>query len=227
MRPGGRNCPLGLTYALMWSGGKDSYLALARARRQGFALSTLVNFYDEDTGRVRFHATRRELVAAQGFALGLRLLQYPTRAETYERVFVAALRDLSRSGHRGAVFGDIHLADVRAWFEERVRTAGLEHVEPLWSVPSAELLYEFVDGGAAAVITCVETAKLPASWLGRAIDEAFAADIARHPEVDPCGERGEYHSFVYAGPLFTEPVHWRPGPIHEEGGFAQLELLPR
>ncbi|MGH7538399.1 MAG: hypothetical protein ACREMF_07180 [Gemmatimonadales bacterium] len=216
-----------MTHALMWSGGKDSYLALAHARRQGLAVSTLVNFYDGATGRVRFHATRRELIAAQGFSLGLRLLQYPTAPDTYERVFEAALNDLSRSGLHGAVFGNIHLADVRAWFEGRVRAAGLEHVEPLWSSRSSDLLAEFIDSGAAAVITCVETAKLPATWLGRALDEEFATDIARHPEVDPCGERGEYHSFVYAGPLFTEPVQWRPGPIHEEGGFAQLELLSR
>ena len=75
--------------------------------------------------------------------------------------------------------------------------------------------------------TVVELVKLPAAWLGRAIDEGFTTDIARHPDVDPCGERGEYHSFVYGGPLFSHPVAWRPGGIHEEGGFAQLELLPR
>ena len=211
----------------MWSGGKDSCLALTRARRLGLGVTTLVNFFDEPTGRVRFHATRRELIAAQGFALGLRLIQYPTRPETYERVFEDALHDLFRSGLRGAVFGDIHLADVRAWFEERVRAVGLEHVEPLWGERPADLLAEFVDSGHEAVVTCVDTAQLPASWLGRMIDEGFAADIARHPDVDPCGEHGEYHSFVYSGPVFTEPVLWRPGPIHEEGGFAQLELLPR
>ena len=84
-----------------------------------------------------------------------------------------------------------------------------------------------MDSGARAVLTCVELAKLPASWLGRTVDGPFATDIARHPDVDPCGERGEYHSFVYDGPLFTQPVAWRPGGIHEEAGFAQLELLPR
>src|SRR2546427_165209 len=118
-------------YALMWSGGKDSCLALARARRQGLAVETLVNFYDAATGRVRFHATRREL------------------------------------------------------------------------------------------------AKLAAAWLGRPVDEALATDLARLPDVDPCGERGEYHTFVYGGPLFSVPILWRPGPIHEQDGFAQLELLPR
>jgi uncharacterized protein (TIGR00290 family) len=211
----------------MWSGGKDSCLALARAQRQGLNVTTLVNFYDAATGRVRFHATRRELVAAQVAALGLALLQYSTAPATYETVFRQTLGALRTQGVRGVVFGDIHLADVRAWFEERVRAAGLEHHEPLWGTPSASLLEELVDGGHRAVITCVELARLPAAWLGRSIDEVFIADIARHPEVDPCGERGEYHSFVYDGPLFLSAVPWKPGPIHEEKGFAQLELLAR
>lgn len=211
----------------MWSGGKDSYLALTRARHQGLKVTTLVNFYDGPTGRIRFHGTRRELTQAQAFALGLRLHQQATTAETYEAVFAESLRALPGMGCRGVVFGDIHLADVRAWFEERVRAQGLEHHEPLWGEPPAQLLDEFVDSGAHAVITCIETAKLPAAWLGRSIDGAFATDIARLSGVDPCGERGEYHSFVYAGPLFAAPVAWRPGPIHEEGGFVQLELLAR
>ncbi len=214
-------------YALMWSGGKDSCLALARARRQGLAVETLVNFYDAATGCVRFHATRRELIAAQAFALGLRLIQAPTRPDTYEAVFRRTLTQLAASGCRGVVFGDIHLVDVRAWFEERVTEAGLAHLEPLWDNPPAGLLTEFIDSGFQAVLTCVELAKLPAAWLGRLVDEALATDLARLPGVDPCGERGEYHSFVFGGPFFSQPVPWRPGPIHEQDGFAQLELLPR
>ncbi len=211
----------------MWSGGKDSYLALSRAAKQRLHVTTLVNFYDGPTGRVRFHATRRELIEAQAFALGLRLHQHATQADDYESVFLSALHELRDTGHAAVVFGNIHLADVRAWFEERVRAERLEHHEPLWGDPPDALLDEFVDSGARAVITCVETAKLPASWLGRPLDDAFATDIARLPGVDPCGERGEYHTFVHAGPRFAQPVAWRPGPIHEEGGFAQLELLPR
>ena len=214
-------------HAVMWSGGKDSYLALARAKKQGLAVTTLVNFYDKSTDRVRFHATRKELIEAQAFALGLRLHQHATTPDGYEAAFQNALTQLRGVGYEGAIFGNIHLADVRVWFEERVHAAGLQHHEPLWGEPPAALLDEFVDSGARAVITCVELVKLPAAWLGRAIDEGFATDIARHPDVDPCGERGEYHSFVYGGPLFSHLVAWRPGGIHEEGGFAQLELLPR
>lgn len=211
----------------MWSGGKDSYLALTRSRKHGLNVTTLVNFYDSATGRVRFHGTRKELIEAQAFALGLRLQQHPTTADGYESTFTNTLRTLRAMGYGAAVFGDIHLADVRAWFEERVRAQGLDHHEPLWGESTGQLLDEFVDSGARAVVTCIDTTKLPASWLGRQIDGPFAADIARAPGVDPCGERGEYHTFVYDGPLFAEPIAWRPGPIHETPGFVQLELLAR
>jgi uncharacterized protein (TIGR00290 family) len=216
-----------VTHALFWSGGKDSWLALTRARRRGITVTTLVNLYDEPTGRVRFHAVHHELIAAQAFALGLRLHQHPVPPDGYETAFRAALARLVETGHTGAVFGNIHLADVRAWFEERVTAAGLAHVEPLWGEPSAALLDAFVTAGATAIVTCVATDRLPAAWLGRPVDEALATDLARHPEVDPCGERGEYHTFVYAGPGFAEPVAWRPGPIREAEGFATLELLVR
>lgn len=213
--------------ALMWSGGKDSWLALRRARRQGLVISTLVNLYQQATGRVRFHAIRHDLIAAQAFALGLRLYQYPIPPDGYETTFRTALTALAASGHQGVVFGNIHLADVRRWFETRVRAAGLDHVEPLWQEPPAALLGEFVRSGAAAIITCVDPTSLPATWLGRTVDEALATDLARHPAVDPCGERGEYHTFVFGGPQFTTPVTWRPGRILEEEGFTMLETLPR
>lgn len=214
-------------YALFWSGGKDSYLALTRARHQGMDTPTLVNLYDQGTGLVRFHAVRHELIAAQAFALGLRLHLHPVPPDGYEATFRAALDQLGKSDHAGVVFGDIHLADVRAWFETRVRTAGLDHVEPLWGESPAALLDEFVTSGAEAIVTGVETARLPVAWLGRPVDETLATDLARHPDVDPCGERGEYHTFVYGGPLFTGPVPWRPGPIRERGGFATLEVRAR
>ena len=211
----------------MWSGGKDSYLALARSKREGRHVSLLVNFYDERSGRVRFHGTRQSLIESQAAALGIALLQRATTPETYEPMLRAALLELRSRGIDGVVFGNIHLADVREWFESRVHQAGLTHHEPLWQESPSALLDEFVASGAEALITCVELASLPAAWLGRSIDEAFATDIARHPAVDPCGERGEYHSFVYAGPLFLHHVPWRPGPLHEATGFAQLELLAR
>ena len=210
-------------YALMWSGGKDSALALMRARATGLDVTRLVNIFDPTTDRVRFHATRREFIGAQADAIGLPVTQYGVAWEKYEPAFRELLAGLTADGFRGVVFGDIHLADVRAWCEDRVRAAGLEHVEPIWGDPPADLVAEFVASGSRAVITCVELPKLDETWLGRIIDEQFLRDIASLP-VDPAGENGEYHSFAYAGPLFTTPVPWRRGARRDEGDFAQLDL---
>ena len=210
-------------YALMWSGGKDSALALMRARSRGLDVARLLNIYDPATDRVRFHATRRELIQAQADAIGLPVAQFGVAWEGYEPAFRALLAGLKAEGFTGVVFGDIHLADVRAWYENRVRDAGLEHVEPIWGDPPAQLVAEFVASGSRAVITCVDLPKLDASWLGRIVDERFLQDIGRLA-VDPAGENGEYHSFTFAGPLFNAPVPWRPGARRDEGDFAQLDL---
>ena len=208
----------------MWSGGKDSALALARARERGLEVGCLLNVIDAATGRVRFHATRAELIAAQASALGIRLRQLATDWTGFEPSFRAALAELAADGYTGVIFGDIHLVDVRAWYEERVRGAGLEHVEPLWGEEPLALVREFVTRGGRAVVTCCELAKLDERWLGRIIDPRFVEEIAAEP-IDPCGEKGEYHSFAFAGPLFREEVAWLAGPRHLESGFLQLELL--
>jgi diphthamide synthase (EF-2-diphthine--ammonia ligase) len=123
----------------------------------------------------------------------------------------------------GVIFGDIHLVDVRDWYETRVVAAGLEHVEPIWGEPPAALLAEFVSSGGRAVLTCVELAKLEDSWLGRVTDAQFAAEI-QITGVDACGENGEYHSFAFEGPAFQRPVRWTAGERRQEAGFAQLDL---
>ena len=210
-------------HALMWSGGKDSALALMRARSRGLNVERLINFYDPLTDRVRFHATRSELIKAQADAIGIGIRRLGTPWEHYEATFVHMLAELKGDGFAGVVFGDIHLADVRAWYEDRVRASGLQHVEPIWGEPPADLVAEFVASGSRAVITCVELPKLDATWLGRIIDERFMRDIASLP-VDPAGENGEYHSFTFAGPLFRTPVLWRAGVRRDDGDFAQLDL---
>lgn len=209
----------------MWSGGKDSALALDRARRGGHDVACLVNFHDPSTRRVRFHATRVELIEAQAQACGLPLRSLAVPWDEFDSALRAELEWLRAAGFAGVVLGDIHLTDVRAWYEERVTAAGLEHVEPLWEGDPAALLTEFVDSGGRAVITCCQESSLPAGWLGRVIDETFPADIAL-TGIDPCGERGEYHSFAFAGPAFERPVAWRPGERRGENGFVQLDLLP-
>ena len=207
----------------MWSGGKDSALALWRARRRGLEVGWLVNVYDRATERVRFHATPVDAIALQARAARTTLVSVPTDWETFDASLRETLTRLVNEGCHGVVFGDIHLADVRGWYEERTRAAGLEHVEPLWGEAPASLLAEFVAIGGRAVLTCVETAKLDASWLGRVIDADFVRDIAA-TSIDPCGENGEYHSFAFSGPFFKSAVPWRAGERRDDGRFAQLDV---
>lgn len=208
----------------MWSGGKDSALALDRARDQGLEIGCLLNVIDAATQRVRFHATRAELIVAQAQALRIPLRQLAVGWPQFEASFRAALAELADEGYAGVILGDIHLADVRAWYEERVRAAALQHVEPLWGEAPLALVREFVSRGGRAVVTCCELAKLDERWLGRIIDERFVDEIAALP-IDACGENGEYHSFAFAGPSFAAPVGWVAGFRHLESGFLQLELL--
>ncbi|HEV8671476.1 MAG TPA: diphthine--ammonia ligase [Candidatus Limnocylindria bacterium] len=213
-----------MSYAVMWSGGKDSAHALWRARRRGLDVEWLVNAYDRASARVRFHATPIDAIARQAEAADVPLVAVATDWETFDASLCDTFAALVRQGCRGIVFGDIHLADVRAWYEERTRAAGLEHVEPLWGEPPDALLAEFVAIGGRAVLTCVETAKLDASWLGRVIDADFVRDVAA-TGIDPCGENGEYHSFAYSGPFFGVAVPWRSGERRDDGRFAQLDII--
>jgi uncharacterized protein (TIGR00290 family) len=208
----------------MWSGGKDSALALDRARRSGIDVVRLISFYDSATRRVRFHATRVELLEAQAKAIGLELHAIPISWLDMEMNLNQELAALRDEGFAGVVFGDIHLADVREWYETRVRAAGLEHVEPIWGEPPRALLGEFVASGGRAVLTCVELAKLGQSWLGRITDTRFATEIEK-TGVDACGENGEYHSFAFAGPIFEKPLGWAAGEVHLEAGFGQLDVV--
>ncbi|SRR5712692_1272435 len=208
----------------MWSGGKDSALALQRARRAGLDVQTLLTFYDSASGRIRFHATPIGLIRQQAAATSVpSLLAVGTSWAEMDEALRRELERLRTAGCRGVVLGDIHLADVRAWYEERVTGAGLEHVEPLWGEPPPSLLDDFVGSGGRAVVTCVDLDRLDESWLGRVIDPGFAREIAGL-DVDACGENGEYHSFAFAGPAFQHPVGWAPGERRREGRFLQLDL---
>jgi uncharacterized protein (TIGR00290 family) len=212
-------------FALMWSGGKDSALALDRARKSGLRVVRLINFYDRSTTRVRFHPTRIEMVEAQAAASGLELRAIGTSWPEMEEELDAELQALESAGFAGVVFGDIHLADVRDWYGRRVKAAGLQHVEPIWGEAPMALVTEFVEVGGRAVITCVDQRRLDRSWLGKLVDEDFLVAIDG-AGVDPCGEYGEFHTFAFEGPMFTQRVPWRPGLTRCESGFAQLDLLP-
>jgi uncharacterized protein (TIGR00290 family) len=213
-----------LQYAVSFSGGKDSMLALDRAVRSGRRVARLVTLYDEASGRVRFHGVPVAVMQAQARALGLPIRLYPTTPANFELVFLRVLQELRTEGIAGMIFGNIHLADVRAWYEERVQAAGLEHVEPLWSEPPEELVREVIGRGYTARLTCIEEATADPTWLGQTLSEELVAAFAARG-IDACGERGEYHTLVTDGPLFRTPLGVEySGEVHVAGGFRQLDV---
>lgn len=211
-------------WAISWSGGKDSALALDRAVRAGLDVRYLVTLYDPASGRVRFHGTPVPVLEMQAAALGRAIMALPAPWEQFDAVLREGLADLAGRGVTGMIFGNIHLADVRAWYEERVVAAGLRHHEPLWGAAPATLLREVIERGHSAHLVSIDTTRLPASWVGRALDGSCAADLAERADVDPCGEYGEYHTLVTDGPLFRYPLAVRPGSRRVEGPFALLDV---
>ncbi|MEO8970825.1 MAG: hypothetical protein ABI406_04395 [Ktedonobacteraceae bacterium] len=211
--------------ALSFSGGKDSLLALDRAVRQGLSVDFLVTMYDEASQRVRFHGVPIALIQAQANALGIPLLSYPNAPETFEAVFLQSLRDIRRHGITTMLFGNIHLADVRAWYEERTTAAGLIHGEPLWGDAPGKLVREFLTRGYAAILTCIEEAQANPAWLGIPLTEQLVQAFEQSG-IDACGERGEYHTFVYAGPLFSSPLAFRLGERISLSGFQLIDVQP-
>lgn len=208
---------------VIFSGGKDSMLALDRATRQGYTNLRLVTLYDGPSGRVRFHGVPVTVMRAQADALGLPMRCVPTTPETFESVFLALLGELAAEGVRGAIFGNIHLADVRAWYEERVRAAGLAHIEPLWGEEPSALVRETLARGYRSLLTCVDTTRADPAWLGETLSEELVAAFER-AGIDACGERGEYHTLVTDGPLFQRPLAIQTGAVHVEGSFHQLDV---
>ncbi len=215
-----------MPYALMTSGGKDATVALDRARREGLDVQFLATLYDGASGRIRYHGLRKQLLIEQANAMGLELLTAPTLPEAFEPVFNDMLDRLRERGVTGVVFGNVSLADVRSWYEERVRAAGLEHVEPLWGDPPVEIAWEVVERGYRAVITSVNLAQGAVPFLGREFDADLVTEISCMEGLDPCGEHGEYHTYVFDGPEFRHPVGFTQGPTFEADGHRFLDLIP-
>jgi uncharacterized protein (TIGR00290 family) len=213
---------------LSWSGGKDSALALHRLRERGeepeALLTTLTDGYD----RVSMHGVRTPLLEAQARAVGvpLRTARIPAACDndTYERVMSDALAPLHADGVGEVAFGDLFLADVRAYRERLVAPHGLSASFPLWGEDTSALARRFVALGFRAVLVCVDPAQLDPAFCGRAYDDAMLDALPA--SVDPCGERGEFHTFVYDGPVFAAPVHVARGEVVERGGFWFCDLLP-
>ncbi len=214
---------------LAWSSGKDSAWALHALRRGGahdvVGLLTTVN---EVAGRVAMHAVREELLDRQAAALALPLhkvrIPAPCSNERYDEQMRAAMERARGEGVEAVAFGDLFLEDVRRYREERLAPIGVAALFPLWLTPTDELARDMVESGLEAVVTCVDPRRLAPAFAGRTFDAAFLADLP--PDVDPCGENGEFHTFAFAGPMFASPIAVTAGAIVERDGFVFADLLP-
>ncbi|HUJ54419.1 MAG TPA: hypothetical protein VLW49_00335 [Gaiellaceae bacterium] len=214
--------------ALSWSGGKDSALALWRLREgDGLEPAALLTTVTETFDRVSMHGVRRSLLRRQADAVGLPLVEVaipsPCGNDVYESRMAAALASEALAGVDELAFGDLFLEDVRAYRESRLAAAGRRARFPLWGSETAELARRFVGAGFGAVLVCVDPDALDGSFAGREYDERLLADLP--PGVDPCGENGEFHTFVYDGPVFDEPVACERGEVVERDGFVFADLL--
>ena len=211
-----------------WSSGKDSAWMLHTLQQQHpGVVAGLLTTLNEAFDRVAMHAVRRTLLDAQAEATGLPLyavgLPWPCSNEEYERRMGAAVSQFVAEGFTHVAFGDLFLEDVRRYREDRLTGTGLVPLFPLWKTkPTRDLAREMINGGLRAVLTCVDPRKLPATFAGRAFDLELLADMPN--EVDPCGENGEFHSFVWDGPMFRHPIATRVGEVVERDGFVFADV---
>jgi uncharacterized protein (TIGR00290 family) len=213
---------------LSWSSGKDSAWMLHGLRADGHAPGGLLTSVNEDAGRVAMHGVRLDVLRAQADAAGLPLVMVPLPSpcpnEIYEQRMAAAVRGAIADGFTHVAFGDLFLDDVRRYREERLAGTGLTPIFPLWGQSTRELALRMIEGGLEATLTCVDPRAVPAALAGRAYDARLLAELPAG--ADPCGERGEFHTCVTAGPMFARRIHVRPGETVDRDGFvfADLEL---
>jgi uncharacterized protein (TIGR00290 family) len=212
-----------------WSSGKDSALALHRARiDRDLEVVGMVCTVDQGADRVAMHAVRRTLLLAQADRLGLPVrvveLPWPCPNATYEALMAEALADATDDGVERIVFGDLFLADIREYRERMLAGTGIAPQFPLWMNPTDRLAHEMLDVGIRAVITCVDPKQLSGALAGRAFDADLLRDL---PDgADPCGENGEFHTFVWDAPDFSSPIPVTTGEVVERDGFVFCDIVP-
>ena len=215
--------------ALSWSSGKDSAWALHLLRQDpGVEVVALVTTLNQQFDRVAMHAVRRELLELQAASIGLPLWTVPLPWPCSNQEYEDRMRDLCAravsEGIQAMAFGDLFLADIRAYRERQLAGTCLQPLFPVWQIPTAQLAADMIASGLKAKITCVDQRVLSKEFAGRGFDFEFLNDLPSG--VDPCGENGEFHSFVYGGPGFQQHLDVRVGEVVERDGFIFADLLP-
>jgi uncharacterized protein (TIGR00290 family) len=214
---------------LSWSSGKDSAWALHLLRQQPeIEVVALFTTFNSAADRVAMHAVRRTLVEAQAERTGLPLwavgLPWPCSNQDYEERMRAVCQRATAEGITAVAFGDLFLQDIRDYRVKQLQGTGLEPLFPVWKIPTKELGREMIDAGVKAKITCVDPSKLAKSFAGRDYDLSLLDALP--VEIDPCGENGEFHTFVYDSPVFSRPIGVRMGEVVERDGFVFADVLP-
>ena len=213
-----------------WSTGKDSaWMLHAINQEHPGAAAGLLTTTNEAFNRVAMHAVRRELLEAQAAAARLPLhvlpLPWPCSNEQYESIMKTAIEGFVADGFTHVAFGDLFLEDVRRYREDRLTGTGLQPLFPIWKTkPTSDLARDMIEAGLRARLTCIDPRKLDRSFAGRVFDEQLLGDLP--PGIDPCGENGEFHSFAFAGPMFTAPIDISVGDVVDRDGFVFADVLP-
>ena len=212
---------------LAWSSGKDSAWTLHVLREQGVAVDALLTTINQTMDRVAMHGVRRGVLEMQAEAVGVPLwkipLPWPCSNDDYESRMADACKHAVGEGFTHIAFGDLFLRDVREYRERQLAGSGLTPLFPLWGIPTPQLARDMIAGKLRARLACIDTRTLDESFAGREFDAALLADLPA--AVDPCGENGEFHSFVHDGPMFSRPIAVEPGVLHEDGDFVFADLL--
>jgi len=214
---------------LSWSSGKDSAWALHLLRQQPeIEVVALLTSFNSAAGRVAMHAVRRALVDAQASRTGIQQwsvdLPWPCSNAEYEERMRGVCQRAVAEGITAVAFGDLFLQDIRDYRERQLQGTGLEPLFPVWEIPTAQLARDMIAAGVKAKITCVDPAQVDRSFAGRDFDQALLDSLP--PGVDPCGENGEFHTFVYDAPVFSRPIEVRLGEIVERDGFVFADVIP-
>ena len=214
---------------LSWSSGKDSAWTLHLLRqRADIQVAALVTTFNSQADRVAMHAVRRALVEIQAERTGLPLwpveLPWPCSNSEYEDRMRAVCQRATAEGIAAMAFGDLFLQDIRDYRVRQMQGTGIEPLFPVWGIPTGALALEMIGAGVKAKVTCVDPAKLAKSFAGR--DYALNFLEALPEEIDPCGENGEFHTFVYAAPVFSRPIEVQSGEVVERDGFVFADVLP-
>jgi len=209
-----------------WSGGKDCMLALHRfLKNPKNKVDCLINMCNSEGTHSRSHGIKKQLIQVQANCMEIPIIQKATNKEEYAKKFKDIINELKNENIDTGVFGDIYLKEHRIWIEQLCNEMGIMPVFPLWETNTTDLLKEFINEGFKAIVVAINNIKLTNNWLERIIDNEFLDDVIQLKNIDPSAENGEYHSYVYDGPLFKKPVSFTKGKIHAETKNNFVELI--